>query len=352
MAQVIPAAGGSERITLSDAIAAMRPQANPVSEAARTLGKQAAAARAAQRAQAEQVVPQDAEPETPEPDQGLDLEADAEPSGADNLTEPDAVAPEATTDDMGEAAEGSESATPQTIEIDGQQLSLDEVRAGYLRQSDYSRKTAEVAEQRKQAEAAIRDRVPKLDQLIAALQPEVSQEPDWVELARKDPLGFPEQKALWDRKQSLLRQAQEARQRETEIAIANAKKGMVTDLRSGKFNKEWADPKKLEAAFNDVADYAARLGLGVQDMQELTDARLFSVLDKARRWDALQGNRTVTAKRVADKPQVVKPGARPAGISATSTDFNRKREAMLSKKSMTAQEALDHMRSLTRTVRQ
>lgn len=349
MSQTIPAAGGSSSISLQDAIVAMRPKADPVSEAARTLGKQAAAARA-QRAQAQVASPQDAEADTPEAD-AEDIQQEAEPSGADNPTESDAVSPEATTDELGEAGETVETA-PQTIDIDGQQLSLDEVRAGYLRQADYSRKTQEVSEVRKQAEAAIRDRIPKLDQLIAQLQPEVSQEPDWVDLARKDPLGYPEQKALWDKKQALLRQAQEARQRETEIALATAKRGMWADLRAGKFNKDWTDPKKLEADTNAILDYSAKLGLGVQDMAGLTDPRMFSILDKARRWDALQNNRTVNAKRVADKPQVVRPGAKPAGITQGQTEFNRNREAMLSKKSMTAQEALDAMRGLTRTQRQ
>jgi len=346
MADNIPAASGQGSISFHDAVAALRPKADPVSEAARTLGKQAAAARA-QRAQAQADAPQEAEAETTEQS---DLTQEAEPSGADNPTEPDTAEPEATTDDQVEATEEIEPAQ-QTIEINGQHVSVDEVRAGYLRQSDYSRKTQEVAAARAEAEAALRERIPKLDQLISSLQPEVSQEPDWVEVARADPLGYPEKKALWDRKQALLRQAQDARQRENEIALATAKKAMWSDLRSGKLNPEWTDPKKLEADTNAVLDFAVKLGLGPQDMQSLTDARLFSVLDKARRWDALQANRTATDKRVIGKPQVVKPGSKPAGISTQQTDFNRKRDALLSKKSMTAQEAMEAMRGLTRSAR-
>lgn len=39
---------------------------------------------------------------------------------------------------------------PQTIEINGEQVSIDEVTKGYLRQSDYTRKTQELANQRKE----------------------------------------------------------------------------------------------------------------------------------------------------------------------------------------------------------
>lgn len=40
----------------------------------------------------------------------------------------------------------------QVFEIDGQKLTLDELKSGYLRQSDYTKKTQELAEQRKELE--------------------------------------------------------------------------------------------------------------------------------------------------------------------------------------------------------
>jgi hypothetical protein len=40
----------------------------------------------------------------------------------------------------------------QVFEIDGQKLTLDELKAGYLRQSDYTKKTQELATKRKELE--------------------------------------------------------------------------------------------------------------------------------------------------------------------------------------------------------
>lgn len=61
-------------------------------------------------------------------------------------------APNATEQEQGESSQG----TPQTIEIDGQEVSIDELKSGYLRQSDYTRKTQELARDREKAEIAER----------------------------------------------------------------------------------------------------------------------------------------------------------------------------------------------------
>ena len=54
-----------------------------------------------------------------------------------------------------EGATDTAQAVPQTIEVNGQQVSIDELRNGYLRQSDYTKKTQEVANQRREAEDAL-----------------------------------------------------------------------------------------------------------------------------------------------------------------------------------------------------
>lgn len=45
--------------------------------------------------------------------------------------------------------------TPTTVEIDGEEVDIEELRRGYLRQSDYTKKTQEVSRQRKEAQSAL-----------------------------------------------------------------------------------------------------------------------------------------------------------------------------------------------------
>ena len=47
------------------------------------------------------------------------------------------------------------STNPEYLDIDGEKVSLDELRKGYLRQSDYTRKTQSLAQQRKDTQKAI-----------------------------------------------------------------------------------------------------------------------------------------------------------------------------------------------------
>jgi hypothetical protein len=41
---------------------------------------------------------------------------------------------------------------PTTVEINGEQVSIEELKAGYFRQSDYTKKTQELAEERRKIE--------------------------------------------------------------------------------------------------------------------------------------------------------------------------------------------------------
>ena len=82
--------------------------------------------------------------------------------------------------------------TAYTVKIDGveQEVTLDELRNGYSRQQDYTRKTQELAQKRKsfedqQAELAKKDAIyaQLLPQLEASLNGELENEPDLSKLA-------------------------------------------------------------------------------------------------------------------------------------------------------------------------
>lgn len=59
-----------------------------------------------------------------------------------------------TTPKMGTSVEKTSTQTeqPTTVEINGEQIDLEELKKGYLRQSDYTKKTQELAEQRRTIE--------------------------------------------------------------------------------------------------------------------------------------------------------------------------------------------------------
>ena len=140
----------------------------------------------------------------------------------DNVTEPDALEAEATEEYVEEAEmpeeyseeqseeyeegdlEAGDEADEQndasfdilsaTVEVDGEEITVEELKRGNLRQRDYTRKTQELAETRRQMETQAqeieRERA-QYAQMLPALQQRieqsVEQEPDWDTLYDADP---------------------------------------------------------------------------------------------------------------------------------------------------------------------
>lgn len=129
------------------------------------------------------------------------------------------------TDDVAEpvSSEASEEAQTFTVEIGGKEetLTLDELRNGYLRQSDYTRKTQELAAQRQQ--------VARAEALVSALQEdpqgtlEALREAYGVEFGTGEPLD-PEEARI----AALEKQVQLVQERETRAQIGSE----LSDLHS------------------------------------------------------------------------------------------------------------------------
>lgn len=79
--------------------------------------------------------------------------------------------------DSGHSQEGTQEhpETP-TVEIDGQQVSLEELKKGYLRQSDYTRKMQEISQMRKEPDPEDQNDFAKdLDTLVEVLAPKLQE---------------------------------------------------------------------------------------------------------------------------------------------------------------------------------
>jgi hypothetical protein len=213
-------------------------------------------------------------------------------------------APDAPTAD----AQSAEDAA--SIVVDGVALSADEVRRGYMRHADYSRKTQALAETSKSLDVERNLKLARLDQLIGALESQHPQEPNWVEIARKDPLGWVQQKVQWDNRRTALESAQRISAAMDADIEAREKRVMVADLAATDF-PHWQDPRTVAHDLRDLAAYAQSQGYSSEEFNSITEARDVRLLDKARRWDDLQRNKPLIAKRLAIKPQVQRPGAKP-----------------------------------------
>ena len=96
------------------------------------------------------------------------------------------------------------------------EVTLEELQNGYSRQQDYTRKTQELANQRKeiesqQAELRQKDDIYKdlLPKLEANLKAELGEEPDWKAIYDEDPIAYVREKDIWNEKKQKLKAIQD-----------------------------------------------------------------------------------------------------------------------------------------------
>lgn len=216
-----------------------------------------------------------------------------------------------------------------------------------LRQADYTRKTQDVAEQRKlaaqeRAEIAERGRkyVEGLEKVKGALQA-LTTEPDWNDLrSRVTPEEFTRQHAAWQSRKARL-DALEAEAESTSKTLleerVRQREAHITD-EARKFATAVpdfvAEGEKGIAFREGMYKAAEAIGFDRQMVDDTVDHRLLILLDKARQLDAIKAAAAPKPKpatppsagKPQPKPKVAAPGAATAQPAAQSTK-DKQREA-------------------------
>ena len=246
--------------------------------------------------------------ETPQEEQGSDeVEASEETDGTEEV---------------------AEAPVTITVKLDGktQTISAEEAANGYQRYADYTRKTEQLAAERKtieeQAGAVQQERQTYATMLVALrdqlqeLQPE---EPDWAEVYRTDPVGYARRRDEFRDKQDKIAAAKfelnRIRGEERKEQEANLRKLQV-EKRAQMFElmPVWKDPKVWEADRQAIIKYTSEW-YTTQEIANAYDPRAIFLFNKARLWDELQANQP--------KPTAVKrPSVASAG-PARDTSSNR-----------------------------
>lgn len=262
------------------------------------------------------------EPQQPEPEAYEPEEDSAEATSEEEYVEDDEG------EDAYEADDGEEyeEEPPEvyTVKVDGQEVevTLDELQNGYSRQQAYTKRSMELAEQRKAFEAEqaetrqIRDAyAQQLDQLAAQIQQTTQQEPDWRALAEtmseRDLFLY---KAEWDQQKEYQKQVQAEQQRiaaeksrEQEQELRKHLEVQRTDM----LNRipAWQDEEVREAERREVITYAQkRIGFSEEEIANASDARAIELLYKAWQWDQLQEKKPAAKKRTRKAPKMAKAG--------------------------------------------
>jgi hypothetical protein len=268
-----------------------------------------------------------------------DLEAAA--SEDDESGVEDAPDEETSEEQSGEEEEQEEQEQPQTftVKIDGKEVAvtLDELQKGYSRTQDYTRKTQQIAEVRKQVEAetqAVRAERGQYAQLLGALQAQLQASEPQVDLDRlynEDPIEWVRQKEVLRERQEKAYAIQAEQQRLYQLSQQEQQQSMQQHLESQKDAllaalPEWKDPKKAKLEKAMLIESAKSAGFSDEDLKSVYDHRLVLLLRKAALFDQMVSKRQGIKPVTNNGPRPAKPGA--AGRVSTTSEVTRAQQRL------------------------
>ena len=238
-------------------------------------------------------------------------------------------------EDPTEESEDDAEATPEyvtegNIEIDGESVSVEEIKLGYMRQSDYTKKTQAVAEQRKAAEDQTATYESSLSALLTAAGADLSRfdNVNWEQSAVDNPDQYRQAKAMYEQtKQThdfIRAQANEHHQRSEKQQQAAAKesaKESLTVLKS-------TIPNWNNDLYYSIGEYANSLGVTSEEFNETHDHRMITALYKAMKFDQAK---SVTQKKVKANPTKTLSGKKAEPKDLGKKDNYRKSRERLKK---------------------
>ena len=248
---------------------------------------------------------------------------------------------EATEDEVEEYSEVEEEIEEEqtfTIKAAGEEkeVTLDELKKSYQLGSDYTKKTQEVAEQRKiieqEAKAIIEARqvrdeyASKLQAVENFLMSNNDTPEDLAAMSENDPIGYAKVVADMTLNKEKLQTIQAekyriAQEQQSERANQLQQFVQIEAQKLAESLPEFSDKAKGEQVRNDIRSYGKKMGFTDEDLSQVYDSRQVLVLHDAAMYRKLMEGKAGVKKKVAQAPRTIKGGAK---VKQTNTDIKRK----------------------------
>ena len=206
-----------------------------------------------------------------------------------------------------------------TLNVQGKQVQVDleELKNGYQKGADYTKKTQSLAEEKRAFDmekgAVIQERQ-QYNQALSQFQQLMNEQYqqydniDWAQLKEDDPIGYMtrkeemrdietrHQKAAQEQQQVTHQQQQQYARQHQELVAREM------DLLGDKL-PDWKNPDKRAKLSEELKLYAGNIGYSKEDLDGVTDHRSLLILNKARLYDKIQKS---NPKKIKQVPKVVK----------------------------------------------
>jgi len=265
---------------------------------------------------------------------------EVEETEVEEEAEPETEEAEEETEEESEVEEPEEVEEEQTFTIkaagEEKEVTLDELKKSYQLGSDYTKKTQEVAEQRKvieqEAKAIIEARKVRDDysQKLQAIEQFLTGTNDSPEdlsaMKENDPIGYAVKVAEMTEKKEQLQAVQAEKNRLAQEQQADNQAQMQKFVQQEQIKlaeslPEFSDKTKGEHIRNDIRSYGKKIGFTDQELSQVYDSRHVLVLHKAAQYDKLIAGKAGVKKKVAKAPKTLKSGAK---VKQNVTDIQKK----------------------------
>lgn len=239
----------------------------------------------------------------------------------DDVTEQDLVENEETT------ADSNQELYDVTVNGQIQKVNLDELKQGYSKGLDYTKKTMDLGDQRRSLETE-RDTISKEKDEVSKLREEyakklnvveqnlqIEDNVDWVKLAQDDPSEYAIKKAEYDKKKDLQDRIQKEQARVNEERKQEQEKIYQNFIQSE--NKKliekmpvFGDEKKVNKVMQDIGQFALKSGYTEQELNMLVDHRALITLYQAAKYDQLLQKKGLQDKKVKTNTRMISSEAK------------------------------------------
>lgn len=271
---------------------------------------------------------EDREAQLPDEGAAVDEELLADANAADDETDTEQS-------ELDEDTEEQEQPQIFSVKVDGKEVevTLEELQKGYSRTQDYTRKTQQIAEARKQTEAelqAVRAEREQYAQLLGALEAQVQQaaQPniDWDRLYQEDPIEYVRQREVMRENKEKAEAIQSEQQRLAYLSQQEQAQFMHQRLEHEKEAllaaiPDWKDAKKAQAEKALLVEFGQKIGFTPEELKSVVDHRAVLMLRKAALYDQMMSKRGNIKPVTNNGPRPAKPGA--AGRVSSSTESVR-----------------------------
>ena len=266
------------------------------------------------------------EPESTETQETPESQAESEAAPVEQETENTEVTEETQTE--------SQEPDLHRLKVNGQEIevSLDELKAGYSRDSDYRQKTHSLSMEKRDLESqknSLRQsydaKLTELNELIATADATVRQQQGSQDLQRlyeEDPT----QAAKLDyqlRQQQMQLDNVRAKAREAQAKQYNDFLETQRELAATKI-PEYSDPNKADQFKMNMRTSLRGYGFSDEEIGSLADHRFLMIAKDAMSYQSLKDKRPIVQKKVANAPKVVKPGVAKSSTSSGREQIRNK----------------------------